>query len=48
MNREKLVQEIQRVKAEIVMGAYNGSMMTEDYKKRLKRLEAQLKKLDNE
>ena len=48
MNREKLVREISRVKAEIVMGGYNGSIMTKDYKKRLKRLQAQLKELDNE
>ena len=48
MNRDKLVQEIRRVKTEIVMSAYNGSMMTKDYQKRLKRLEAQLKELDNE
>ena len=38
-------QQIHRIKVEIVMGGYNGHMMTEDYKQKLIKLEKQLKEL---
>ena len=45
---EELQKEIQRVKIEIVMGDRNGHMMTEDYKKKLKVLEKELKEKEND
>tara|TARA_B100000963_G_scaffold158208_1_gene137715 strand:+ start:2561 stop:2716 length:156 start_codon:yes stop_codon:yes gene_type:complete len=45
---EQLRKEIQRVKLEIVMGDYNGHIMTEDYKKKLKVMEKELISLGND
>lgn len=45
---EQLRKEIHRVKLEIVMGDYNGHIMTEDYKKKLKVLEKELISLGND
>ena len=45
---DELLKEIQRVKLEIVMGDYNGHMMTEDYKKKLKVLEKELKEIKHD
>lgn len=45
---EELLKEIKRVKVEIVMGDYNGGMMTEDYKSKLKVLEKELKELQDD
>jgi len=45
MSKERIKvieKEIARVKAEIVMGNYNGWNMTEDYKKKLIKLEQEL------
>ena len=42
-DRIKVIEkEIVRVKSEIVMGNYNGWNMTEDYKKKLIKLEQEL------
>ena len=45
---EDLLREIRRVKLEIVMGDYNGHIMTKDYQNKLKHLEKQLKDLEND
>ena len=48
-NKQELInqleKEINRIKIEIVMGGYNGHMMTEDYKQKLIKLKEQLKEL---
>lgn len=45
---DELLKEIKRVKTEIVMGDYNGGLMTKDYKNKLKILEEELKELQND
>jgi ribosomal protein S3AE len=39
---KRIEREILRIKTEIVMGDYNGWSMTEDYKKKLIKLEQEL------
>ena len=45
---EKLEKEIFRIRTEIVMGGYNGNMMTQDYEKKLSALEEELKELEKD
>ena len=41
--KKELLREMRRIKLELVMGDYNGHIMTKDYENKLKILEKELK-----
>jgi len=46
--KKELLREMRRIKLEIVMGDYNGHIMTKDYQNKLKILEKELKEFKND
>ena len=46
--KKELLREMRRIKLEIVMGDYNGHIMTKDYENKLKILEKELKEFKND
>ena len=46
--KKELLREMRRIKLEIVMGEYNGHIMTKDYENKLKILEKELEEFKND